>query len=150
MTITTALPICIGNPHLTHQCFLKEQLMFLCLLKNKVVHCIWKGKTQINTNNFHADMKKRSVERKKMGRGFMSFTGLSLDFSTQTYGNLTIIFFLRASTTLLNTMNNHHQLIMQSMINIEDIYGKPSKKRVSIKKQSLFTWTPSLLPLIRK
>ena len=96
--------------------------MFLCLLKNKVVHCIWTGKTQINTNNFHTDMKKRSVERKKLGRGFKSFTGLSLDFSTQTYGNLAIIFFLHASTLLTNTMNNSHQLIMKSMICRYGIY----------------------------
>ena len=85
---------------------------------NKVVHCIWTGKTQINTNNFHTDMKKRSVERKKLGRGFKSFTGLSLDFSTQTYGNLAIIFFLHASTTHMISMNKHQKLV-KSMINME-------------------------------
>ena len=73
----------------------------------------------------------------------MSFTSLRLDFSTQTYGNLTIIFFLRASTTLLNAMNNHHQLIMQSMINIEYIYGKPSKKK-SFNKEIVLIYLDSL------
>ena len=105
--------------------------MFLCLLKNKVVHCIWTGKTQINTNNFHTDMKKRSVERKKLGRGFKSFTGLSLGFSTQTYGNLAIIFFLHASTTHMISMNNPQKLV-KSMINMEYHYKLKSQTLIGV------------------